>query len=435
MKPTPVSHPDPTPVPSNHRLVEFSRFALDALAVPVEDLGERRFRVIQNEQTPAWAREFSDHTYGNEAVGDEADVAITLDSPFVRTILHQAEAAGVAINAAPRDQVTAVSDLGPTLFEKFSVEGGHAYLAGCQLSDRPFLRLTVRCNEQDNEIDHLLIQSDGTVADPVLLESLRFPMVKPFRPRDTPLNRDVQENWIHIGCEAGKIEAESLVAATIVWCKHAEGKLAFVIGDQTVEWPFDGWAQRLVDGLDEIPPYYCPIMKTASYHLAATDDGVITTNESVETCDETNKRCLTTELATCEATGKRVNRTLLQTCPVTQEQVSSRQMVPCTDCGEQVSPNAIRKGHCNACRGMSKVTKSEARLARVLGEYPSLDRWRNWKLAETEQVYILVASGLLRQLQLVVDKSSLEVRRVAIANRFATTWTELSGLQREELLK
>ena len=73
-------------------------------------------------------------------------------------------------------------------------------------------------------------------------------------------------------------------------------------------------------------------------------------------------------------------------------------------------------------------------MARLLDVYPKLDRWSRWKLSETETGYILVASSWLRQLLLVVDQDSLEVRHAASAGHFLSSWQELPSGEREELL-
>ena len=63
----------------------------------------------------------------------------------------------------------------------------------------------------------------------------------------------------------------SPLAVAIVWCKYAEGKLQFTIGEGTAELPFAGWARTLA-----APPFVCPVSRRESFHLAATDDHRVT---------------------------------------------------------------------------------------------------------------------------------------------------------------
>jgi hypothetical protein len=80
------------------------------------------------------------------------------------------------------------------------------------------------------------------------------------------------------------------------------------------------------------------------------------------------------------------------------------------------------------------VTPDDPRLARILGEYPKLDRWPHWQLAETASVYVLTARSLLRRLLLVLDKESLQATRVAEGFRLARQWPEIPPAQWDEFL-
>jgi hypothetical protein len=83
---------------------------------------------------------------------------------------------------------------------------------------------------------------------------------------------------------------------------------------------------------------------------------------------------------------------------------------------------------------VSTVHKDEPRVARVLGQYPKLDHWRGWKIAETAQVYVLTAVAGLTRLLLVLDKHTLEPLRVCTASRLLAGWSELSQVRQKEIL-
>jgi hypothetical protein len=68
------------------------------------------------------------------------------------------------------------------------------------------------------------------------------------------------------------------------------------------------------------------------------------------------------------------------------------------------------------------VTKADPRWVQVVTRHPQLDRLRKWKLSETADRYLLLGAGWLRQVLVVVDKDSLELRRVATAYRFLPRW-------------
>ena len=69
------------------------------------------------------------------------------------------------------------------------------------------------------------------------------------------------------------------------------------------------------------------------------------------------------------------------------------------------------------------------------GEYPKLDRWPRWKLAETAAAYVLVAGSLAKRLLIVVDKSDLAVLRLAKGSQFSKKWTAASEVDRAAYLR
>jgi hypothetical protein len=123
-------------------------------------------------------------------------------------------------------------------------------------------------------------------------------------------------------------------------------------------------------------------------------------------------------------------------CPVTGEPVVTSHLKECPTCRQQVSSVAMAGSTCRACRGLKSVSKDDPRMARLLGEHPGLDHFRNWKLAESTEVYIATAaSGLLKQILLVVDRETLQPSRIASGNRFLGGWTDLEPAQAEEILR
>ncbi len=222
--------------------------------------------------------------------------------------------------------------------------------------------------------------------------------------------------------------------ATVIWCKLAVGKLLFELGDSSAEKPFGLWAQQLADGVAKPPPFRCPATGRESYHVVATDDGRITVAESIASCECSGRRVLDSDLEICAVTGRRVLGEYLQTCAVTGERVLADKMVTCGQCCQEVSPRAVSGGRCRACRSLQGVARDDPRLARILGEYPKLDRWSRWRLAETVDVYVLTATSLFRRLLLVLNKESLEATHVAEGFRLAGDWSEVPPSQWDEFL-
>ena len=312
-------------------------------------------------------------------------------------------------HAAPADQPQSVSQIAARLLPAYTVEGGWVHLAGCQLEDRPFLRLEF--DESDRAAAQFVTMQGapldpGTAAELGLSKLVDLP--RPPRRLDRRFEADVHAAVAAARRPDATAGRRPLVSTTIVWCKHADGKLRFSIGGASADLPFEGWA-RLI----EPPPYVCPATGTATFHLAATDDGRIVAAEQLERCAETGRLVVSRELVPCAATGLRVVADRTKQCPVCGDRVLARTLVSCQNCRQEVSPASLTKSVCAACRHLRKVRKADPRLARLLDEHPVLDRWRHWRIAETAEAYILAARRWLTRLLLVVDKDTLQFRSMA----------------------
>ena len=74
-------------------------------------------------------------------------------------------------------------------------------------------------------------------------------------------------------------------------------------------------------------------------------------------------------------------------------------------------------------------------MARLLGEYPKLDRWPRWKLAETASVYVVVAASMTKRLLIVLNKNDLVVLWLAKGSRFTKKWTKATDIDRATYLQ
>lgn len=361
-------------------------------------------------------------------------------SPMFEWLVHQVQSGARVTHAAPRQRPLGIHEVARRLLAAYEVDGGSVHLAGCTLEDRPLLRLSIRVQAPEGQrasLQHLFVMPDGSVASDELVSDLQLHSLEPYPGRPPELETTDVERWVVVGelhvrhAHAAPFE---LIATTIVWCSHAAGKLAFSIGQQTAEIPFEGWAQTLVSGQIAAPIYTCPLSGVQSYHLAATDDGRITAAEAVETCAVSQQRVLSTELEACGLTGVRMLSRFLATCPVTGLRIQQSHLIPCATCRQPASPKALRRKVCLACRSLQSIRKDDPRMARILGEYQKLDRWRSWKMAETSAAYVLTATTLMRSLLLVLDKETLQPRFSATGSRAFGQWSETSDLEQKELL-
>jgi hypothetical protein len=335
------------------------------------------------------------------------------------------------IHVAPADQLQSVHQIAERLLPAYSVDNGKVQLAGCTLEDRLFVRIEFRRGRQSGVV---YLDDNGVEVAGELVEALGMKQTAQLARPPHPPGPQIEQ----VLGEAGKAVLErfssgepiEIVSAAALWCKYAEGKLRFAVGEESVELPFSGWSRTL-----RPPPFVCPYSGASTFHLAATDDGRIVAAEQIEPCAETRRRTLAAELVTCAVTGRRVMPELVETCPISGAKVLSSRMVQCGACRQRVSPATIRRGRCAACRDSQPAGKSEPRLARVLQAYPVLASWPSWRISETATVYVLTAAGWLRRLLLVVDKISLEPRHMATGNRALAGWRPLEPARCDHVLR
>lgn len=372
---------------------------------------------------------------------DQASV-VTLDSPIIRSLIDELKATQIVGRAAPADQPESVREVSQRLFDAYTVDGGSVHLGGCTLEDRAVLRVTYVDRSDAAKVKprlrHHFVTLSGEPLSTSLVESLGLKHLVPLT-RSIRMADDQRERWKHIAETAikGLVQGNEsdVLLTTVVWCKFAEGKLAFVIGDATTAIGFSGWAQLFVDGSEKPPALVCESYPQGSHHLAATDDGRIVPFEAVVTCSESGKRVLSGDLETCQATGSKALPEFFVSCPTSGARVLRTSLVACATCQQMVSPTSCDSRQCSGCRSLAKVSKNDPRMARVLDEYPKLDRWPRWKLAETNAAYVLVASSLAKRLLIVIDKHDLEVLRLAKGSYFSTKWTEATELDRTACLQ
>ena len=411
---------------------------LAALKLRVESVepGVSVVRVPEELRTRLSGFDGARFTFSPAAAGRENVELVSSDSPLFRRALEQLRWLGPVVHAAPARQPTSVHELTPTLFGAYTVDGGHTHLGGCLLEDMPLLRVTTAAASPDF-VRHVFVTSDGELVDESLRRELQLDELVPatrltHRPTDAEIER-----WTAIAERVAvtrAVDAPAWSLLTAAWCKFATGKLVFTIGEQTAEVAFEGWAQQFARGSRKPPPFTCPKTGRASYHLAATDDGRITVAEAIARCAESGRRVLSNELVTCAATGKQALAEFFDHCPMTDTRVLRSALMVCTMCRQAVNPASLHDARCAACRSLQPVRKEDPRLARLLHEYPKLDRWPKWQIAETSQTYILTGNGWINRLLLVLRKESLEPLYLATAVRGLNRWSELERTQWDDHL-
>lgn len=347
----------------------------------------------------------------------------------------------------PRAGWPSVAELSARLYGAYQVDGGSVRLAGCTLEPQAIIEITgdsLRTESDDSglnssnsqTISAFITWSGQWIDEPTAAKlGLTDLTVCEKPPRVSPAE---QARWRQVAREVlgemcqkrGRQLVDGSTTERIIWCRRAAGKLRFTIGGESVDQPFDDWAAKLAP-----PPYVCGLTGRSTFHLATTSDGRIAAAEEIVECEETSRRVLRQELVTCSATGKKVASDLAVRCPVTMRQVLKKHLTACPVCLMQVSPAALTAGRCRACANMVSVRKDDPRLCLVFGECPGLDKWHSWRMAETQESYVLEAAGLLRRLLVVIDKRTLAPIRVAERVRFQAGWTDVARERWPEILE
>ena len=203
-------------------------------------------------------------------------------------------------NARPTADPQSVHEITGRLYAAYQVEGGHAHLGGCELENRPFLRLTFCDPQRPQEVWHRFVGPGGEPVDEELCRRLHLDQVSVCEGRRPRLAARERDRLLQAGqdlCRAAEAGREPLLE-TIVWCHFVRGKLTFEIGEATTDLAVSGWAQQL-----EAPPLVSQETGCAGYRLAATDDGVIAPIEALATCGESGQRVLQSEIVVCRQSG------------------------------------------------------------------------------------------------------------------------------------
>jgi hypothetical protein len=413
----------------------FARWSLAQLGVALETSGNDAVMMVPEADVTTFAgqQRLRLPVSGRAAAGQEP---IAWDSRFGRWLSERLAERG-ALHARPHVQPMSVADVTASLFSAYRVDGGQVHLAGCQLTDHPFLRLSFA--GESGEVHHIFVAPDGSSVNDELVPQLGLDELEPIPKLPPRLDDNALRSLVAAGKriatkqtvdrDPGATTVEPL-AVTIVWVRHAEGRLQFTIGKQTAYLPFSSWAKLLAP-----QPFVAKGSGASTFHLAATDDGRIDAADEVATCEESGRRVLRQELVECSVTGKHVLADFTETCPVSGRPALRHEFVSCTVCKQRVSKAVMEAGACEACRSLAKASKDDPRLVWIFAEHPGLDRWKHWQLAETQTVYIAEATSLLKRLLIVVDKETLTVHRLATASRLSQTWIEASDAERSDLLK
>lgn len=354
---------------------------------------------------------------------------------FFRWLIEQAITAGVIQIKLPLGESESLPAITARLYAAYTVDGGTVRVAGCSLEERWVVELCRHesAADENSAPQVVLIGPDCRELREEQREQLGIsaPVNSPPAaiPPDVPnlvrsLARSQPSVWNQFVSAVrqltpaipgeGATEADTLpdlasLTSLSLYCpRWVTGKLRFTCGSESLDASFSGWAHGL-----QPQPLECPRTGRSTFHLAMTDDQRMAAFESIASCDKTGCRALETELVCCELSGSRVLAEFARKCAASGKLVLVDSLVECPRCKQQVSPQALTGSRCDACRRTDSVRASDARIAVLVDEYPGLERWGKWRLAETDETYIATARRYFRRILLVVDKVTLQVNHIA----------------------
>lgn len=360
----------------------------------------------------------------NGAPVEPAAESLEADGKLFRQALKSLEDQRRVLHLSPVDQAVRVTEISDKILSAYEIDNGQKRLAGCTIEDRPILRLTYL---NDGELDDLHYLADGRPVDDDLANQLKLDQVLPHeRQREWGTIDDVVYRWIESA--RSQIDKPGFLTASMVWCKYALGKVEMSVDSAdggSVQVAFEGWTTLLADGTLMAPPYVCPDSGIESYHLGTDDEGHVTAVEALARCADTGRCLLATRMTTCPDTSITALDQFFEQCAATGERVHHSAMSDCSICRQNVRINQLYHQTCPTCRSLKSVRKVDPAIARILGEYPQLDRWKKWRLSEGKSCCVLVGSKLFQRVLLVMDREDLEVLRAARGSLFSRTWTDV----------
>ena len=313
----------------------------------------------------------------------------------------------------PSHQPLAVHEITESLFAAYRLDGGKLHVAGCQLEDIPFLRMTTLTESADNEspsLSHQFFDASGQEVPVSTIKDLGLDQAVGCQ--DIPHRIDERV----LSVRKQMVDQTTGGAVSLVWARHASGLLRFEFGEESVDTDFHGWVKTL-----KPPAAICPQTGAETYHLATTDDGKIIAAEQVALCEVSGKRCTSDELETCAETGKRVAPELLTTFAFTGDPVLKTQMQRCERCRSWVPASRLSRTGCVVCDSAKRTTQLPVSPEVLFAGFPKLVN-QSWFATEMEDKTILVNEGWFRRRVAIVDNSTHKLVYLAEASRLSSVW-------------
>ncbi len=401
-------------------LASFLQFAAKAIGIESQLKGGVLELAFEAAEHPGWPKPYH-VSVAVEAQALEKRTRRQIDpAAGAAWLWERALLAGAAIGARPAKQPDAVHEFSDRMFQAYQVDAGQIHLAGCHLTDVPFVRLTFLGKDDPTEVEHFFLTAEGLPVSPELLEELRLADVRTLGDHPPACGRRATESILQRAETSLASRDLRFIAATLIGAKWADGSLQFDIADQSAPLEFSGWTTTLSP-----PPFHCDASGFDTFHVAAIDDGRIVAAEAIATCEESGKKVLACEMETCCVTGKKVDGALTAACPVTGDPALATEFAECSDCLQKASKKGLVRGVCGLCRSMERLPSGDPRRLRLTKQYPALAKFRQFRQAESDGVSRLEAIGSWRRILVVTEQEGDKLLAVATRSRFSSRWQQV----------
>ncbi len=324
---------------------------------------------------------------------------------------------------APTDQPSSLHEISDAIYHPF-MESASAHIkfhiSGCQFDPVPFVRMA---SGEYRVLNGQTVSSQH--AKSLGLDRLQTLDTPPPAWLNVASRQEILEE-LHSLSKQEELAEKPLGPRRIIWCHHVHGVLSAESPHDSTEIMFSVWATRLLSGLDQCPPWKCPLTGTETYQLTVDDEGVIGALELLQTCPETQKRLLPQNLGCCQSTQQKVAKTALTYCPVKGHNYLKRLGTQCQTCAQRVDPACLEKKQCSTCRSLQRIKPAQinqdATLQRLFNQYPGLHDAKKLRVAEQAEQIMLQFAWQGAQWRVLFAKHSGLITQVTCSRGWFSSW-------------
>ncbi len=330
----------------------------------------------------------------------------------------------------PAEQPKSLADIANRLFAPYTIENGTVKVAGCTLEDRPIFKVD---HDGEKFFDESLNRIDEDFVKTLVNESTNQPSPP------TSLSPNRATTLIEMFVKESHQRQSNFTIMAVYWCKWISGKLIATIGEVGVEIPFSGWANRLANGPDRMPPYRCELTNATGYRLMESDDHEISVAEGLDHCSVSNRFVTKDKLFYSDVSELPALIKFARECSVSGDRCIENEIVTCRRCEQPISTKTQWVNSCLGCGQLIRLeiadefsdlnqdpTLSGQAIEKLFAEYPRLQRFKKRYVNWTKHRNYFEFVGVLKKYLFVQDVSTGKILLAKNAFRWSSNYQTLS---------